>query len=283
MADAPDPLLVVGRTSFLARHTLAALGERPARAVSHDQLDDPRLLDGVGCAVSFAKHPGIHRDGYDLERDDPDVRLARRIGERPVRFLMLSSRKVYAPAERPLHETMPLGPTDAYGRNKLAVEQRLRALLGERLVVLRLANIFGFEIEPGRRTFAALLLRTLRENGQIRFDMSPFVKRDFLPAERAGAIIAGLTEPLGALPSPLNIGSGVGLACGLLALWVIEGYGRGELVIERPDERDPFVLDVRRLEELTGPVIERDALREACRDLGRRLRTPSGALPSTGR
>ena len=29
----------------------------------------------------------------------------------------------------------------------------------------------------------------------------------------------------------LNIGSGIGLPTGRLALWIIEGYGRGELVI----------------------------------------------------
>ena len=34
---------------------------------------------------------------------------------------------------------------------------------------------------------------------------------------------------------------------GRLALWLIEGYGRGRLIIDSPDERDSFVLDTRNL------------------------------------
>ena len=39
---------------------------------------------------------------------------------------------------------------------------------------------------------------------------------------------------------------------GRLALWLIEGYGRGRLVVESPDERDSFVLDTRNLKALLG-------------------------------
>ena len=52
-------------------------------------------------------------------------------------------------ATRPLAETAPTGPSDAYGRHKLAVEHALRELLGERLTVLRLANVFGYERGAG--------------------------------------------------------------------------------------------------------------------------------------
>ncbi len=76
---------------------------------------------------------------------DADLRMARRIGGRADRLLMLSSRKVYAPAAGPLAESAPVAPADGYGRDKLAAEQRLRERLGERLTVLRLANIFGYE------------------------------------------------------------------------------------------------------------------------------------------
>ena len=56
-----------------------------------------------------------------------------------------------------------------------------------------------------------------------------------------------------------------------MALWVLEGYGRGELVIERPQEHDDFVLDVTELTRRYGPPCTWDELRAACLDLGRRL------------
>lgn len=270
MTTSGKRILVVGRNSFLARHTLAALDRDGVRAVGHEAIGAQGLLDDVGCVVSFAKHPGISRDGYELERDDPDLQLARAIGERPIRFVMLSTRKAYAPAEAPLRENSPLGPVDAYGRHKADLERRLRGLLGERLVVLRLANVFGFELEPGRRTFLAMLLGTLRSEGLIRFDMSPFVERDFLPVERAAEIIACVTRASDP-PPVLNVGSGVPLATGKLALWIIEGHGSGRLVIEQPRHFDPFVLDVSSLRERFGQPCTEDDLRRRCLEVGREL------------
>ncbi len=135
---------------------------------------------------------------------------------------MLSSRKVYAPSTEPLSETAATGPGDLYGRHKLAVEQALRDLLGERLTVLRLANIFGYEHIPGRRTFLALCLDRLAREGRIHYGMSPFVARDFLPAEAFARVLARIAaSPPGGI---LNVGSGIALPTGRLALWILEGF-----------------------------------------------------------
>jgi UDP-glucose 4-epimerase len=273
LAPLPGRLLAVGRNSFLARQFLASLPDERVRAVGHDEIDRPDLLDGIDCVINFARHPLATSADYRPETMDPDLRLARRIGDRPLRYVMLSSRKVYAPAAGPLAESAPLGPTDAYGRAKLATEQALNALLGERLTVLRLANIFGDEREPGRRTFLAILLDRLHREGRIHFDMSPFVERDFLPVEVCARLLARVAAaPPGGV---LNVGSGIGLPTGRLALWIIEGYGRGELVIESPREHDAFVLDIGRLQSLYGTPCTIQELRACCLALGRRLAAES--------
>jgi UDP-glucose 4-epimerase len=267
--EAAPTVLAVGRNSFLAGHFLSIAEPGAVRAVAHDAIDRPGLLDGVGCVVSFARHPLLGRDGYRPEEMDPDLRLARALGERPIAYLMLSSRKVYAPGVGPLSEALPPGPTDAYGCHKLEVEERMRALLGERLTVLRLANVFGYERTPGRRTFLSVALDRLRREGRIVLDMSPFVKRDFLPAEACARILARIAgRPPGGI---LNVGSGIGLQTGKLALWIIEGYGRGELVASSPEEKDPFVLDIGRLAGLYGSPTTFEEIRERCIAIGRRL------------
>jgi hypothetical protein len=48
-------LLVVGGGSFIAGHFLAAC-EEPVRAVGHDAIERPDLLDGVDRVISFARH-----------------------------------------------------------------------------------------------------------------------------------------------------------------------------------------------------------------------------------
>lgn len=270
MADT-DRLLVVGQNSFIGKHLLTALPPDGVRAVSHDALDDPGLLDGIGIAINAARHPASSCADYDLDTLDTDVRLAERIGERDIKMIMLSSRKVYAHSDHPLAESSPIGPSDAYGANKRRAEERVTDLLGERLTILRLSNIFGDERVPGRRSFLAMLLTRLHEKNQIRYDMSPFVERDFLPVETLGCLIARIAkDPPGGI---MNVGSGIALPTGRIALWIIEGYGSGELLIDTHQEHDPFVLDISRLEARYGRPCTLDDLRARCLTLGSALRS----------
>jgi UDP-glucose 4-epimerase len=265
----PGRILVVGRHSFLAQHALQALDPTEALAVGHDEIERPDLLDGIGCVVNFSRDPIGANDGCRLEQTGTDLRLAHRIGGRNIAYVMLSSRKVYGPSEARLSETSPTAPSDAYGRGKLAVERALRDLLGERLTVLRLANLFGYERAPGRRTFVAISLDRLAREGQIHYAMSPFVERDFLPVAAFARLLARIVRaPPG---GTLNVGSGIGLPTGRLALWILEGFGRGELVISSTEEKDAFVLDIARLEGLYGRPCSQGDLREACLAIGRRL------------
>jgi len=48
----------------------------------------------------------------------------------------------------------------------------------------------------GRTTFMGRMLTSLAAEGEIRFDMSPFTRRDFIPVETAGAAIAALLATL---------------------------------------------------------------------------------------
>lgn len=271
MAERPGKLLVLGKNSFIANHLIDALPRDKVVARSHGDLEAADLLDGIDMVVNCARHPMSNQDDFDHEALDPDVLLARRLGERDIPFVMLSSRKVYAPSDGPLGEEAEIGPTDAYGRNKLTVENHLRKRLGERLTILRLANIFGDERMPGRRSFLAMALNRLAEKQEIRYDMSPFVERDFLPVETLAGLLARIMqEPPGCV---MNIGSGIGLPTGYIALWIMEGFGGGHLLVDSYEERDKFVLDISRQKERFGAPCCLEDLREHCLELGRRVRS----------
>lgn len=269
MAEA-DGLLLVGLNSFIASHLLKILPKGQVRAVSHEALNTPGILDGIGVVINAARHPCSSEAGYDMDSLDPDVRLARLIGDQYIHMIMLSSRKVYAPSDHPLAETAAIGPNDAYGVNKSRAEEWVARHLGERLSILRLANIFGDERIPGRRSFLAMLLNRLKEQNQIRYDMSPFVERDFLPVDALSALLTLIIrKPPGGV---LNVGSGIALPTGRLALWIMEGFGGGELLIDSYEEKDRFVLDITRLESLYGRPCTVDDIKDRCVALGQALR-----------
>ena len=240
------------------------------RLVGHEEIGSESLLAGIATVVHAGRHPALGSEAWSLELDAEPV-LARAAAQARLAFVSLGTRKVYAPSSQPLVETDRIGPVDRYGRQKLALEHELVAILGRRLTRLRLGNVFGFEHLPGRRTFLAAALGSLAAADEIRFDMSPFVARDFLPVELCGPWIAAVARQ--APGGVLNVGSGVPLPTGRLALWLIEGYGRGRLVVDSPEERDAFVLDTSSLKGLLGGAgCSRETLRATCLALGRRLR-----------
>ncbi len=283
-------VLLVGKGSFLARSWLSWLEAEPDRgmdmtiyAIGHEDIGgvDPCAYDVV---VNFAIHPGYRTGAYG-EHLDVDLALARRIAANPgaeTHYIMMSSRKVYeGEAKWPAQEDRAGTGEGAYGRNKWLTERALTALLGCRFTALRIANVAAFEYpETGRQTFMATVLRRLKQDGVIVFDMSPDQRRDFLPFPRFAALLEAAIRlrPAG----PVNIGSGLGLAAGDLATWVIEGHGGGRLLVEDTGRKDEFVLDMTRCKALlsgcagapetvlTLPLKE-DAVRDYFRDLGAAL------------
>jgi dTDP-4-dehydrorhamnose reductase/UDP-glucose 4-epimerase len=270
----PDarPILVVGRGSFLARGFAGVAGRPACRFVSHSELGDPGVFEGVGRIVNFALDPRWRAEDCPPEAD-LDLHLGRVAADRGLGYVMLSTRKVYrADRQWDADEDAPLGPADAYGRNKLASERRLGEILGDRLLVLRVGNVIGFEAEPGRRTFMGTVLASLARQGRVTLDVDPGVRRDFLSDAGFCRLLAAVV--MHSLTGTYNLGSGDGTALGDLVGWVIEGYGRGQVEVTDHRMHDAFRLDVSRLRRALGrdwPQL--GPLDDFCRDLGMRLRT----------
>lgn len=264
-------ILVFGGNSLLARaFTASAPSGAEVRIAGHAEIDAPELLDGVDVVVNFARHPDDMRLPYDPARD-VDRRLAKRVSPLAARYVMLSSRKAYAAsAQWDATEDSALCGQDVYGANKVASEAAIRRLLpADRLTVLRIGNVIGPERIPGRRSFMGFMLNTLADTGEIVFDMSPFVSRDFVTVEHFAAQLGRIVE-LG-LTGTYNLSSGTGIMCGELALAVIRGHGRGQLRIIDPRHADAFRLDVSRLVRETGLRQTADEIISYCYNLGRAL------------
>ena len=261
--------LIVGRSSVLASWFLDAAGSENLKVVSHDEIDKPGLFDGVDFVVNFAIHPEYSSQPYSPEIDF-DLCLQAAIGDRDVHYVMLSSRKVYAGGVKwGAVESDPADGEGVYGRNKAMTEKYLSEALGDRLTILRLGNVIGYEFIEGRKRFMALLLEELKRRGRIIYDMSPFSRRDFVTDSFSAAILKQVVRRR--LPGIFNVSSGIQLETGWIAMWVMEGYGAGELLVESHRVVDEFVLDVRKQTHTFGLSLTREDLRDHCVEIGRRL------------
>jgi len=266
--------LIVGRNSFLAGrfHALSDIAA-DCEFLTHQEADAATLSDlrSFDSIVNFAIDPGYRNERYTAEHDF-DLRIATKVCTTDTRYVMLSSRAVYS-RDRAMgaKETDPAtGNETYYGRNKLETERRLVELLRERLTVLRVANIIGNEFKTGRRTFMGQALQRLKLENEILLDISPDVRRDFLPDTFFVRVLdAVLKHPCEGM---LNVGSGLPIRVGDIAGWLLEGYGTGRVAVSDHRLHDEFVLNVGRLRSLYDLTCTRDEIANHCREIGHCLR-----------
>lgn len=264
-------VLLIGKNSFLGHAFLTmANGVHRVDGVGHDvDLASVKFAD-YDVVVNMAYDPRYMREGYQVSQDF-DLAVAQavaRCGASQPHLILMSTRRVYGSnSPFPASETAPLQPMGVYAENKIITEAAVADLLGDRLTILRLSNVFGFE--PGRHTFMGIALAHLKAHDSIVLDINPNVERDFLPV---GNFVQTLTRIVTAAPPGLyNLGSDTATPVGQVARWVIEGFGRGKLQVTDNTERDRFRLDCQKLRGVIGDFTTGIDIRLSSIEIGKRL------------
>ncbi|MDE2112921.1 MAG: NAD(P)-dependent oxidoreductase [Alphaproteobacteria bacterium] len=268
-------VVIVGQGSFIAGHLRRAALETDIDVLSfpHD-ADISGEIHETDTVINFALSPSYKIAEY-REDEDCDLRVARAAARAGAHLIMLSTRRVYPDGARwnAREDGLCGGDETIYGRNKARSETILKDLVGLRIAVFRLSNVFGYEYAPDstRHTFLAQLSRSLRKNNVIRFDMHPDTRRDFIPVEIcAGALVAGLKRRVEGV---YNIGAGFPVRCGDIADWIRKGFGGGNFVCDPPVVRDEFFLNMEKWElEFGYRPVGADVLQSYCIQLGQKLK-----------
>ena len=105
-----------------------------------------------------------HRRASRREFADVNVELTERIAQQAAatgaRFVFMSSVKVHGEqSHAPLTEASPIAPQDAYAESKARAEERLHAIAGLRLAVLRPPLVYG----PGVKANFLALMRAISD------------------------------------------------------------------------------------------------------------------------
>lgn len=263
-------LVVVGQTSFLAQHIVAAARAKglEATAIGHDAGLEAGLA-GADAVLNCAYPPAFRSTPYtpDLDFDLLVAQAARAAG---ARFTMLSTRRVYASGWNVHEDTPATGDGTPYGDNKARSECAVLALDAAHTTIFRLSNIFGFEYQPGaaRRTFLGAMTHSLRHDGTITFDMDGASRRDFLPVENAAAVIAA--QIAASQHGIFNLGAGFAVPCTDMANWLMQGFGSGRLVASGA-VRDEFFLNMDKTRARFGLSFSPEQLKARCIAIGQEL------------
>ncbi|MEJ8476990.1 NAD-dependent epimerase/dehydratase family protein [Roseibium algae] len=219
----------IGRKSFLA----SCFQERYAsNATTFLDARDPELpikLKNADVVVNFAFDPKLSKLKYD-QRLDIDAHLASLLKGTATRYVTFSTRCVYsADASTPAIETETGGEVGVYGTNKRIIENRLIDTLGDRLLILRLSNIVGYEFGRARRTFMAMMQDSLREESRVYFNQPLSTRKDFLPAPLFADALDRFVQA--DVCGVYNLGSGIPLPCGDVIASLLEKHSGADVVL----------------------------------------------------
>ncbi len=246
---------IIGQRSYLAGVLETRLGKDfDVRRSSAHEFSAAAVRSG-DVIINCAWEPDLYEKKI---RDDLswDGRFSQIAQEREAYFVMMSSRAVYANrVDPPLLEGEYCHAQTVYGRNKTTVEAGLQRIIGPRLLITRIGNVFGNE-STGRRTFVSTALESLRTRGEIELRMAPETRKDFLPVCFLGnAFRALISERAHGI---YNVSSGLTLTVRDVAEALVRGYGSGTIRITDWDVGEEFLLDTTKLNTHTGLSIGRE-------------------------
>lgn len=241
-------VLIVGDNSFVGRSFYNSIKLHDiviANIIPYSQLHhiDLKLYDVViNCAITYEYKTQKYNDKYDL-----DYLVGLKAQESGCHYVMMSTRKVYGNSTDLLiyDELSSLNPFDRYSENKANTEMALDALV-DNLTILRGSNMYGFEL--GRSSFVGYCMTQLKSLNTIDYDMDENIKRDFISIDSVCEVLnrVCLVKPKGIF----NLSSHYGLPIGEVARFLILGYGSGKFSPSSATQREQFILDNRRLEDV---------------------------------
>ena len=178
MSNLFPKILVIGR-GFIGKNVLKdnpnVIHCRHTDAINHLQQSNYDIV------VNTAFDPKGYSELIDVS-ESFDSKLLNAIQNFNGWYIYLSTRMVYsASAQFGADENSPCQPVSAYGINKLAIEQMItKEFPNDRLIILRLSNIFGNEINETRNSFFKIFLTNLLKNQSVELDFDPEIEKDFL-------------------------------------------------------------------------------------------------------
>lgn len=126
---------------------------------------------------------------YEL-KNDFDYQIAKKIKELDCKMILLSSRKVYQSGDN-IKESSKILPKDNYSKNKVITEKNIFNLLGDKVLILRITNIIGCNLNHIKKrkvhfTFIDYFLKCTRDK---IFYKNENIYKDFLPLNKFCEII----------------------------------------------------------------------------------------------
>jgi len=176
-------ILILGRTSFLSREFFKFLKKKKisysVKSLSSFLALDKKKIEKFNFLINFCVHKNYLHMSYN-KKYDLDLKIINKIRDIKIKFVMLSSAKVYS-ADVNLLENSQKKPESNYGKNKLVTEKNISKSI-KNFLIFRLSNIISPKIIKSKTSVTNTFFDIVRANFKQRKIIFPQKKtfKDFI-------------------------------------------------------------------------------------------------------
>ena len=236
-------ITIIGANSYICQGLQKRLEEYNICTLhSYDWQKHIKEITDSDWVLNFAISPDF--SVRPMQSDEIiDLQIAKLIKGTKTKLVFMSSRKVYGTSDelKTHHESDTLCGFDNYSKNKIKTEQELQNILGNNLVILRIANIIGEPINRfGYNTFIGWMCESFINNDIVKISQSAQSKKDFITKTFLHQTILNILKSN--KTGIFNVSSGFGTT----VYDIVSGYcGKNNVIDLNPNTpvKDQFILD----------------------------------------
>ena len=240
-------ILIIGIKSYLACNLYEKLKiSFLTKKVQFNRVSK-KLISNYDFVINCSLNKNYISKEYN-EKYDNDLKIVKKLTSNQ-KYIFLSTSKVYGKSNTQITENFFTRPLCIYSKNKLITEKKIQNILFQQnIIILRISNIVGFEIKnKGLKTFTHIMLNSLLKSKTINVPKKNYYK-DFITINRFCKILKKIIISKNFF-GIYNLSSGYKYSLKFLAKKMINGYGKGNLILSNNIKTYSFVLNNHKLKK----------------------------------
>ena len=172
-------IAIIGNKSFIQENLFEYLKKKFNVKKIKFQNIKKLNLSKIDYVINCSSNKNFFDKNYKKKYDRNYI-LSTLIIKQNVKLIMLSSRQVYEPKIN-ITEKSKIKPVNLYAKNCIKSEINCKNILNKRLIILRLSNIFGYEVGKKKKpSLVSIYISGLKQK-HVTFDNNYYLYKDFLP------------------------------------------------------------------------------------------------------
>jgi len=259
-------VLIIGKNSFIGKNFFnKCKTKRPTKLINFKNFFKmkKRNLANFNIIINFSISEKYVNNKYSSV-NDIDCKIAEKIKDLNILYIFLSTRKVYKNNEN-IDENNSKKPSDNYSKNKLISEKKLKKILNQNLLVLRISNVIGIKkrrLSRIHKTFIDYYFENIKKGQIIKFNKE---FKDFLGIGQLTIILDKIVEKQ--LNGIYNVSLGKKVYIKEIIGWLnTYNYSDVKYVnLNKKQNRDNFTLNNKKLVNAINMKIYKKDLKKECK------------------